>query len=197
MYCQFYSFSAKPFENTPDPDFLFLSKNHREVLASLTYGITAGKGFMLVVGDVGTGKTTLIRALIKQIDPNFLIIHIINPKTNFKEIIHHICRKLEVIPNGLGELELADAIREQLITLGKGGIRLVLIIDEAHHLSREALEEIRLISNIESEKKKLIQIALVGQIELYRTLQHDNLRQLKQRIILSRSLVPLDKKETF
>ena len=197
MYCQFYRFSAKPFENTPDPDFLFLPKNHREVLASLSYGINAGKGFMLVVGDVGTGKTTLIHALIKQIDRNFLIIHIINPRTSFQEIVQHMCRKLEINPNGLSGLELVEAIREKLITLDKDGVRLVLIIDEAHHLTREALEEIRLISNIESEKKKLIQIALVGQIELYRTLQHDNLRQLRQRIVLSRSLTPLDKRETF
>jgi general secretion pathway protein A len=197
MYCRFYGFSAKPFENTPDPDFLFLSKNHREVLASLTYGINAGKGFMLVVGDVGTGKTTLIHALIKQIDPHFLIIHTINPKSNFQEILHHISRKLDISPEGLNDLELFEVISEKLIALDKDVVRMVLIIDEAHHLSKEALEEIRLISNIESEKKKLIQIALVGQIELYQTLNSDALRQLKQRIVLNRSLRPLSKKETF
>ena len=197
MYCQFYRFSAKPFANTPDPDFLFLPKNHREVLASLSYGINAGKGFMLVVGDVGTGKTTLIHALIKEIDQNCLIIHIINPRTSFQDIDDHICSKLEISPNGLSGLELVELVREKLITLDKDGVRLVLIIDEAHHLTREALEDIRLISNIESEKKKLIQIALVGQIELYRTLQHKDLRQLKQRIVLSRSLMPLGKRETF
>jgi len=197
MYCKFYGLTVEPFENTPDPDFLYLSKNHREVLAAMNYGIKAGKGFVLVVGDVGTGKTTLIHALMKQIDPEYIVIHIINPRISFQEIVAEIARKLGVAHREGQVHGLVEVIQSRLVRLAEQGKPVVLVIDEAHHLSLDSLEELRLISNIESEKKKLIQIALVGQIELYRTLLRDELKQLKQRIVLHRRLLALEQNETI
>ncbi|OGL44891.1 MAG: hypothetical protein A2W05_06450 [Candidatus Schekmanbacteria bacterium RBG_16_38_10] len=195
MYTLFYNLTKKPFENTPDPDFLYLSNTHREALASLVYGIEAGKGFVLLAGDVGTGKTTVIHALQKRIDPSFLVINIINPNYSFDEIIKYLSSKLDVSIDGTNGLELIEIIRQRLEAMDKDGKRCVIIVDEAHHLSENSLEELRLISNIEGEKQKLIQIILVGQIELYRILQRDSMRQVQQRIVINRVLGPLNKDE--
>jgi general secretion pathway protein A len=197
MYTKYYGLTKKPFENTPDPDFLFLSKNHREVLASLTYAVNAAKGFVLVVGDIGTGKTTLIHALIKQLAPSFIVLNITNPRATFRDILHYLGQKVGVTSEKAGPLETVEAIRNKLETLHEGGGKHVaLIVDEAHLLSDEALEDIRLISNIENEERKLIQIILVGQNELGDKLRKESLRPLKQRLVVTRRLVPLNRKET-
>jgi type II secretory pathway predicted ATPase ExeA len=197
MYTKYYNLSDKPFENTPDPFFLFLSKQHREVLSSLLYGIESAKGFILVSGDVGTGKTTLIRSLLKELNPGHIVINIINPRTTFDDIFNHLVQMLEVTVEGKNRLESIDMLRSKLETLNKEGRRAVIIIDEAHLLSKESLEEIRLLSNIENDKTKLIQIVMVGQNEIHNLLDRETQKPLKQRIVINRQLNPLDKKETI
>lgn len=197
MYSEYYGLIKKPFENTPDPDFLFLSKNHREVLASLSYSINAAKGFVLVVGDIGTGKTTLIQALIKQLDASFILLNITNPRATFNDMLHYLGKKIDISAEQASTLETVEAIRNKLETLHENaGKHAVLIVDEAHLLSDEALEDIRLISNIENEARKLIHIVLVGQNELSNKLLKESLRPLQQRLGVTRRLVPLSRKET-
>ena len=197
MYRRYYNLSNKPFENTPDPLFLFLSKQHREVLSSLLYGIESAKGFILVSGDVGTGKTTLIRSLLKELNPRHIVINIINPRITFDDIFNHLVQMLGVTIEGKNRLETIDMLRSKLETLNEEGRRAVIIIDEAHLLSKKSLEEIRLLSNIENNTIKLIQIVLVGQNEIHNLLDGETQKPLKQRIVINRQLNPLDKKETI
>lgn len=197
MYTHKYGLNQRPFENTPDPQFLFLSNLHREVLYSLVYGIESAKGFILVSGDVGTGKTTLIYSLLQRIDSNHIVLHIINPHTNFDEIVFSLAWKMGVDPVNQNKLKLMDSIREKLISLDGEEKRIIIIIDEAHLLSEKSLEDIRLLSNIETEKRKLIQIVLVGQNELYDLLNQKNQRPLKQRIVINRKLAPFNKKDSI
>ncbi len=197
MYTEKYGLYHKPFENTPDPQFLFLSKIHREVLSSLIYGIQSSKGFILVSGDIGTGKTTLIHALLKEIQDENIVLHIINPRTNFDEIISNLSQKLDIESDGINKTQLVDIIREKLKILDSQGERTIIIIDEAHLLSEASLEDIRLLSNIETEKRKLIQIILVGQNEIHDLLDRNSQKPLKQRIVLNRKLSPLNKKGCF
>ena len=196
MYTKYYGLISKPFENTPDPLFLFMSNKHREVLASLTYGINSAKGFILIAGDIGTGKTTLIHVLLKEINPDFIIINIINPRAALNAMLYHLAKKIGVSYKGKDKIDLVEDIRNKLEKLDQDGRRVVLIIDEAHLIPDESLEDIRLLSNIESEKRKLIQIVLVGQNELYNKLQKEALRPLNQRLVINRHLESLDKKET-
>lgn len=196
MYKEFYGLQRRPFENTIDPSFLFLSKKHREILSSLIYGINASKGFILVAGAIGTGKTTLIHAFLNKIDSSFIVLNIINPKFNFDDIVSYLSKKLGLPSSGENFLERIEVLQHKLEELAQEGRQVILIIDEAHLLTETNLENIRLLSNIESEKKKLIQIVLVGQNELYNKLQEEALRPLKQRLVINRHLEPLDKKET-
>ncbi len=197
MYTEKYDLHHRPFENTPDPQFLFLSDLHREVLSSLEYCIESSKGFILVSGDIGTGKTTLIHALLRKIKSSNIILHIINPRTDFNEIISNLAKKLSINSKGQDRLELIDSMRDKLNQLDCEGKRTIIIIDEAHFLSEKSLEDIRLLSNIETEKRKLIQIILVGQNEIHKVLNKDSQAPLKQRIVLNRNLVPFNKKDCF
>jgi len=196
MYTNYYGIYLNPFENTPDPRFLFPSKSHREVLAALCYGVDSAKGFTLLAGDVGTGKTTMINALLKEIDPSYIVLNITNPKWTFVEIIRYLAVKLEIDVEGKENFQILEALQAELEKLDDQRKRVVLIIDEAHLLSEFALEDIRLLSNIERNNKKLIQIVLVGQEEIYQTLQKRSLKTLKQRISINRHLRPLNRKET-
>jgi general secretion pathway protein A len=201
MYTQYYGLTRKPFENTPDPDFLYLSENHREVLASLVYGVNSAKGLILAMGDVGTGKTTLINALQKKLDPSYIILRITNPRlvsgrSTFTNILEYFAGELGLLSDTTNNRDLIEAVTDELETLDRSGRRAVLIIDEAHLLSEESLHDIRLLSNIENEKTKLIQILLIGQNELNSKLQEDSLKALKQRFNITRRLMPLDKSET-
>ena len=197
MYTQKYGLRQRPFENTPDPQFLFLSRIHREVLSSLIYGIQSSKGFILVSGDIGTGKTTLIHALLKEVQHSNIVLHIINPRTNFKEIISNLSQKLNIESKGLNSTQLIDIIRKKLKLFDDQGKRAIIIIDEAHLLSEASLEDIRILSNIETEKRKLVQIILVGQNEIHDSLNQDSQKPLKQRIVLNRRLTPFNKKTSF
>jgi len=196
MYTNYYGIYLNPFENTPDPRFLFPSKSHREVLAALRYGVESAKGFILLAGDVGTGKTTMVNALLKEIDPAYVVLNITNPKWTFVEIIRYIAFKLNIHAEQEENFQILEELQTELEKLDDQGKRVVLIIDEAHLLSEAALEDIRLLSNIERNNKKLIQIVLVGQDEIYETLQKDSLKTLKQRISINRHLRPLNQKET-
>ncbi len=195
MYTKYYGLSQKPFENTPDASFLFLSKQHREILSSLLYGIDSAKGFILVAGDVGTGKTTLINAFLKEVDPLYIILHIINPRSTFQDMLEYLIEKIGLEIKTNNNPALINAIRDQLEMLDTKGRRVILIIDEAHLLKKDALEDLRLLSNIETQSKKLIQIILVGQNEIYDKLNSEKLAPLKQRLVINRHLRPLNKTE--
>ena len=196
MYTTFYGLRLKPFENTPDTRFLYPSESHREILASLKYGVENSKGFILIAGAVGTGKTTMIYSLLKSIDPAYIVFNIFNPKWKFAEIIKFLAIKIGVYVEKKDSIQILDDLKTRLEKLDYSGKRVVLIIDEAHLLSESALEDIRLISNIEKENKKLIQIVLVGQNEIYQTLQKDSLKTLKQRILINRELKPLTRADS-
>jgi type II secretory pathway predicted ATPase ExeA len=165
-------------------------------LAALRYGVDGAKGFILLAGDVGTGKTTMVNALLKEIDPSYIVLNITNPKWTFVEIIRYLALKLEIDVEGKENFQILEELQTELEKLDDQGKRVVLIIDEAHLLSESALEDIRLLSNVESNDKKLIQIVLVGQEEIFQTLQKDSLKTLKQRISINRHLQPLNQKET-
>ncbi len=197
MYTQKYELNHRPFENTPDPQFLYLSKIHREVLSSLIYGIQSSKGFILVSGDIGTGKTTLIHALLKEVGDSNIVVHIINPRTSFNEILSNLASKLDIGAQKINNPRLIDNIREKLKVLDNEDKRVVIIIDEAHLLSETSLEDIRILSNIETEKRKLIQIVLVGQNEIHNLLNKKSQKPLKQRIVLNRTLSAFNKKGCF
>ena len=196
MYTKYYGLSQKPFENTPDASFLFLSKQHREILSSLLYGIDSAKGFILVAGDVGTGKTTLINAFLREVAPLSIILHIINPRSTFQDMLEYLIEKIGLEIKTNNNPALINAIRDQLEMLDTKGRRVILIIDEAHLLKKDALEDLRLLSNIETQSKKLIQIILVGQNEIYDKLNSKKLAPLKQRLVINRHLRPLSKTET-
>lgn len=191
MYTNFYNLHRRPFESVPDSSFLYLSEQHREVLYSLIYGIEEAKGFVLLAGDVGTGKTTLVRALLKEIDGKHLVISVVNPRVGFDDIFSHLLQKLGLPATEKISLAAIEALSEKLIDIHDQGQRVVLLIDEAHLLSEESLEGIRLLSNVEKDQAKLIQIVLVGQNEVYALLDKGAQKSLQQRIVVSRQLKPL------
>ncbi|OGP16358.1 MAG: hypothetical protein A2V21_301345 [Deltaproteobacteria bacterium GWC2_55_46] len=196
MYERFFFLKEKPFHITPDPRFLYLSRKHREAIDLLTFGINGRKGFILLTGEVGTGKTTLCRALLEKLPPGTESALILNPVLSDVELLKTITQDLslkvaEDTPKGH-----IDALNSFLLELSASGGNAVVIIDEAQNLSPAALEMVRLLSNLETEKEKLLQIILVGQPELKEKLSRTNLRQLNQRIIIRHHLEPLDLGET-
>jgi len=196
MYEKYFGLHLKPFENTPDPRFLFPSRSHREILASLRYGVDNAKGFILISGGIGTGKSTMISALLQDIDSSFITFNIVNPKWTFTEIISYLAVKLKISVENKNGLQIIEDLQSALEKLDYHGKSVVLIIDEAHLVAESTLEDIRLLSNIEKHNKKLIQIIIVGQDEIYQTLQKDSLKTLKQRIVINRHLEPLSKNES-
>ncbi len=190
MYLQFYGLRDIPFSLTPDPRFLYFTPSHREVMANLHYGIQHGKGLIVATGEVGTGKTTLLRAMIARLDRTVLSSYLFNPGLAVHELYQHLAADY-----GLGEYTTKS---DMMIRLGRllmmrhsRGLRTVLIVDEAQGLSRELLEEVRLLLNFETYTEKQLQIVLVGQPELRSLLNSPELRQLKQRISLRCEIKPL------
>ena len=190
MYREFYGLKELPFALTPDPRFIYFTPSHTEAMANLHYGIESGKGLIVVIGEVGTGKTTILRWMMQRLDRAVLVGYVINPRLSVTEFYQHIARLLDV-ENWQNKSELLFALGSTLEERHARGLRTVLIIDEAHGLSTSVLEEIRLLSNFESDAAKHLQIVLTGQPELRVVLNNPELRQLKQRVALRCEIKPL------
>jgi general secretion pathway protein A len=199
MYLTFFGLNEKPFAITPDPRYLYLSERHAEALAHLLYGITEAGGFVQLTGEVGTGKTTIVRSLLAQTPKNAEIALILNPKMTAPEFLLTICEELGIgVPDSaLGSLkDLVDILSRYLLRAHAGGKRVVLVVDEAQNLSPDVLEQVRLLTNLETNTQKLLQIILIGQPELRELLARNELRQLAQRITGRYHLSPLSQDET-
>ena len=197
MYEAFFNLEDSPFGLTPDPRFLFRSKGHHGVLSTLVYGITSQKGVMALIGDVGTGKTTLCWALMRELPEHVQSALVLNPHLSDSELLAAILHDLGVEHGGATKGELMAALHNFLLGAGREGKTVVVILDEAQRMSVRALEQIRILSNLETPKRKLLQIVLVGQQELDEKLKRRELRQVDQRIGIRCSLRPLSKRETF
>ena len=197
MYSEYFGLQEMPFSIAPDPRFLYMSKQHREALAHLIYGFNSDGGFVLLTGEVGTGKTTVCRCLLEQIPENSAIAYILNPKLTVEELLATICDEFGIsYPKDNPSIKLfVDLINEFLLDAHSGSRKTVLIIDEAQNLSEEVLEQLRLLTNLETNQHKLLQIILLGQPELRDKLSRPELRQLSQRIIARYHLGPLSKKD--
>ncbi|MFZ5841886.1 MAG: AAA family ATPase [Pseudomonadota bacterium] len=198
MYQGHYGLKESPFSIAPDPRYLYLSGRHREALAHLLYGVGVGGGFILLTGEVGTGKTTLCRCLLEQLPDNVRLAYVLNPRLSPVELLQTIIDELRIAPpDAKTSLKaLTDVIAERLLENHRRGLSTVLMIDEAQHLSLEAMEQVRLLTNLETNDKKLLQIILIGQPELLERLAQPELRQLAQRITARYHLLPLNRDET-
>ena len=199
MYLTFFGLNEKPFAITPDPRYLYLSERHAEALAHLLYGINEAGGFVQLTGEVGTGKTTIVRSLLAQTPKNAEIALILNPKMTAPEFLLTICEELGIgVPDSaLSSLkDLVDILSEYLLRAHARGHRVVLVVDEAQNLSPEVLEQVRLLTNLETNTQKLLQIILIGQPELRELLGRTELRQLAQRITGRYHLIPLSQEES-
>ncbi len=199
MYLPFFGLNEKPFAITPDPRYLFLSERHSEALAHLLYGITEAGGFVQLTGEVGTGKTTTIRSLLAQTPKNAEVALILNPRISAPEFLLTICEELGVgVPDSaVGSVkELVDILNSYLLRAHSQGKRVVLVVDEAQNLAPEVLEQVRLLTNLETETQKLLQIILIGQPELRDILDRVELRQLAQRVTGRYHLDPLSADES-
>jgi len=196
MYTEFYGFSENPFHVTPDPRFLYLTSSHREALASMIYGIKERKGFISITGEVGIGKTTLIHTLLNTLNESVKAVFIFHTSTTFEQLMENILLELDLPVGGESKAALLHQLNEYLIQLLSGGETLAIIIDEAQNLPTEAMEELRMLSNLETSTSKLVQIVFVGQPELEVKLNSDHLRQLKQRIGIRRHIMPLSLEES-
>ncbi len=198
MYLNFYQLNNEPFNVTPDPAFLFLSSGHKEAFASIVYAVENRKGFMSITGEVGVGKTTRLRSYIKEIDPERLkTIYIINANVSFKGLLKIIFDELEIEPEVDEVFEMVNCLQQVLIREYKKGNNFVIIIDEVQNMPFETLENLRMLSNLETSTDKLVQILLIGQPEFEDMLEQSNLRQLKQRIAVRCTLFPLTKQESI
>lgn len=182
MYEEFYGLTERPFNLTPDPRFVYLSEKHKEAFAHLLFGIKNRSGFIMVSGEIGTGKTTICRSLLNQLDTDTEVAFIFNPCLSPKELLRHINQDFGIKTQGQTVKELVDELNEFLLARNARGKNCVLVIDEAQNLETGVLEQIRLLSNLETETQKLLQIVLIGQPELAEHLQLPELRQLNQRI---------------
>ncbi|MBI5017294.1 MAG: AAA family ATPase [Deltaproteobacteria bacterium] len=181
MYRKFFDLSEKPFNLTPDPDFLYLSRGHREALAHLTYGVEAKSGFVMITGEVGSGKTTLLRALIANLGDNVVLSQVTNTHVSYKELLELILRDFGLTAEGLGTASLLSNLNDFLIERFREGRSCVLLVDEAQDLGVSSLEGVRMLSNLETEKAKLLHIILVGQPGLRTLIESPELEQLRQR----------------
>jgi general secretion pathway protein A len=195
VYREFYGLIRPPFEMTPDPAFLYLGETHQEGLATLVYGVRERKGFVLLTGEVGTGKTTLLHSLLAQLEPSTASAFIFNPKLEPNDFFYLLMDEFGIQHDCRTKAEYLLALNNFLIERLQKDETALLIIDEAQNLSPEMLEEVRLLSNLETPTSKLLQIMLVGQPELDEMLGRPELRQLRQRIVLRHNLQPFDPAE--
>ncbi len=195
MYFDYYQLKENPFNVTADPDFFFASKCHSDAISNLVYGIDQRKGILIITGEVGTGKTTLCRKLLYESFDNIKFAFILNPNFSEIELLQLILRDLGANAKFTNKPDLINSLNQYLMAQTIKGNNVVLIIDEAQNLSVEQLEQIRLLSNLETDKEKLLQIVLVGQPELHEKLLLPELRQLRQRIAVHYNLDPLKKND--
>jgi general secretion pathway protein A len=197
VYTEFFGLNDKPFAITPDPRYLYMSQRHADALAHLVYGVSESGGFIQLTGEVGTGKTTLIRSLLEQLPEKAEIALILNPQLTRREFLQAICEELRVaLPAEDTVKALIDALNRHLLAAHAEGRRIVLIVDEAQTLSAELLEQVRLLTNLETAKQKLLQIILIGQPELRDLLAQRNMRQIAQRVTGRYHLEPLTWEDT-
>jgi len=201
LYLQFFDLNEAPFSITPDPAFVYLSAAHRDALAHLLYGVGQGgaSGFVQLTGEVGTGKTTLCRCLMEQVPENTQLALILNPLVTAQELLATICEELGLETSGIthSNKAMVDVLNHYLLAQHTQGRRVVVVIDEAQNLSPEALEQVRLLTNLETTKDKLLQMVLLGQPELRQLLQRQDLRQLSQRITARYHLAPLGQDDSY
>jgi general secretion pathway protein A len=195
MYLDFYGLKHPPFNITSNPDFFFESSSHREALAMLLYGIQERKGIMLITGEVGTGKTTLCKTLLTRLPPQVKTSLILNPYFSEVQLLQAIVEDFGLEVNKKNRLDIVKKLNSFLIDISLKGGNAALIIDEAQDLRNRQLEQIRLLSNLETVQQKLLQIILVGQPELIAKLNHHSLRQIRQRIYVKYQLMPLREEE--
>jgi general secretion pathway protein A len=198
MYLKYYGLKKQPFHITPDPEFLYLSPSHKEAMSAIIYGIAQKKGFVAIIGAVGVGKTTILRSYLETAEKKHLkLIYVFNPQLTFKELIETIYRELGLETGHNGVVEMVNKLNEVLIEEYIQGNTVVLIIDEVQNMPVDTLESLRMLSNLETSKDKLIQIVLVGQPEFEATLDLHRLRQLKQRIVIRSTIQALTKTESL
>lgn len=195
MYLDFYGLKEYPFNITPDPRYLFMSQHHREAFDHLLYGITSRKGFIEFTGEVGSGKTTLCRAVLSHLGNSVRTALILNPFLTETQLLRAIIQDFGLTPEGRDKLAYTNQLNQYLLEQNRNGINVALIIDESQNLSMELMEQVRLLSNLETDQHKLLQIVLAGQPELREILNRPQLRQLRQRILVRYHLPPLDHEE--
>ncbi len=196
MYTDYFGLTEKPFSIAPDPGYLYMSESHREALAHLLYGLQTDGGFVLLTGEVGTGKTTICKSLFSQIPPEVDLAFVLNPKITVLELLQTICDELHIpYVDQTSTKLLVDKINHHLLHTNSQGRKTVVLIDEAQNLSIDVLEQLRLLTNLETDKRKLLQIILLGQPELRDMINRPQLRQLAQRITARYHLGPLEKKD--
>ena len=196
MYESWFDLKEKPFSLTPDPEFLFLSESHQKALDHLLYGLESGEGFIVVTGDIGVGKTTVCRTLLSRLPDRFATSLIVNPLLTEKELVRAVLEDFGGKSPPGTKKDVLDALNRFLLAEAEKGMRPVLIVDEAQNLPPTLLEQVRLLSNLETEKRKLLQIVLIGQNELKEKLSLPALRQLNQRVTVRAEIRPLARKET-
>lgn len=201
MYTQFFRLNQAPFSIAPDPRYLFMSERHREALAHLLYGVDSGGGFVLLTGEIGAGKTTVCRCFLEQIPANCNVAYIFNPKLTVNELLKSICDEFHIEfrhqgPDAATVKDYVDALNIYLLATHAGGKNNVLIIDEAQNLSADVLEQLRLLTNLETNERKLLQVILIGQPELRAMLARPEMEQLAQRVIARYHLDSLSVQET-
>ncbi|MCA9409149.1 MAG: AAA family ATPase [Candidatus Omnitrophica bacterium] len=195
MYKEYYQLTENPFNITSDPDFFFSSLHHREAYSHLQYGISQRKGIIVITGEIGTGKTTLCRTFLNRLDDNTKTALILNPNFSALQLLQLIVKDLGIQGRLRNKFDLVNALNEFLLNESSLGNNVVIIVDEAQNLGVKQLEQIRLLSNLETEKEKLLQIVLIGQPELHDLLKLPNLRQLNQRVSVRYHILPLSKDE--
>jgi general secretion pathway protein A len=196
MYLKFFSLNKEPFQITPDPSFLYLSPGHREALASIIYGVEKSKGFILIIGAVGVGKTTILRAYLEKAQKEKLrTIYLFNANISYRYLLQHIFRELNVVPVSDEISEMVNQLHQVLINEYREGRNVLLLIDEAQNMPVDTLENLRMLSNLETTTDKLLQIVFSAQPEFEKTLNLEELRQLKQRIAVKAVISPLSREE--
>ena len=197
MYQEYFGFNKMPFNTTPDSRFFFPSSKHAEALASLIYAVTERKGFVVVTGEVGAGKTTVCRALLNRLEPNTKVVLITNTHINCDQLFEMLAAQIGLDAEGKDKARVIGMLNDYLLEQLAHDSTVLLIIDEAQNLGADVLEEVRMLSNLETERAKLLQIVLLGQPELRRRLHLPELRQFRQRIVVSYHLSSLSLQETI